>query len=588
MDHETTQDLLSAYLDGDLSPEERDQVSLHLEGCAECREELALLVTTLAALHDLPELEAPSGFTDQVLAKLEQAPAGSGDPVAEQTKVVSLSSRTRESRRRSSRVWLPVTLAVAACVVVGLWLGIGRLMTPPLPAADSVMASRDEVAGQQPYRSVDEREKEMGGERADDGIVDGHSEDIPEEVVPAEESFARLEVDGTVAAGPARDQAGWGDSAKSGGVRRGAGLLSEGSGSTTGGSALGGLQGGAGGKGLASGKTKDGSYYADWEHKESNGDGLAEEPSAPDAGRDKDVEAEPTVDTVASLDAQLDSFEESESPRGREAERLYKEDQAFVQLYGDDEDALTDMDLNDDTSAFGSTGEALSSRYDRGEDEEDSYDGDVADAEAVELSQPRSVSKKSSPGAGRASTRDRSRGSRADSLERDERRNSKAKKESSEQEQAAAALSETDEYSPADDGSAGPRSAARSPADRSPADRSPASGAPAPNTSTPAAPTAGSAEWSLQTTNAGTPYQVATLCASEGITCRWISPASKAQSLDALGNYQIVELEVAMADYESVKSRIRPLGNLLVRTEDVAMLGAGGPVVIRLVIEYLP
>src|SRR6185436_15301854 len=42
---------LSAYLDDALAPDERRDVAAHLEGCAECRRELARLDATVALLR---------------------------------------------------------------------------------------------------------------------------------------------------------------------------------------------------------------------------------------------------------------------------------------------------------------------------------------------------------------------------------------------------------------------------------------------------------------------------------------------------------------------------------------------------------
>ena len=41
MSHEVIQELLSAYLDDDLSSEERQRVDEHLAVCEDCRDELA-------------------------------------------------------------------------------------------------------------------------------------------------------------------------------------------------------------------------------------------------------------------------------------------------------------------------------------------------------------------------------------------------------------------------------------------------------------------------------------------------------------------------------------------------------------------
>ena len=59
-------DLLSAYLDGELSPEEREQVDQALTRSPELARELADLRALVQATRALPEVKAPSHFAEQV------------------------------------------------------------------------------------------------------------------------------------------------------------------------------------------------------------------------------------------------------------------------------------------------------------------------------------------------------------------------------------------------------------------------------------------------------------------------------------------------------------------------------------------
>jgi len=61
---------LSAYLDGELTAEERREVAAHLEGCEECRRELALLKRLDAALGSL-DAPAPARLAERVLDRLQ-------------------------------------------------------------------------------------------------------------------------------------------------------------------------------------------------------------------------------------------------------------------------------------------------------------------------------------------------------------------------------------------------------------------------------------------------------------------------------------------------------------------------------------
>lgn len=52
-------ELLSAFLDGEISPEDRDRVSQHLSGCGRCRSELDQLAAVRSAVRGLPWWEMP-------------------------------------------------------------------------------------------------------------------------------------------------------------------------------------------------------------------------------------------------------------------------------------------------------------------------------------------------------------------------------------------------------------------------------------------------------------------------------------------------------------------------------------------------
>lgn len=63
------QERLSAWLDGELAAEERQQVAAHLEVCPGCQGELALLTRLDAALGTL-EAPAPAQLPERMLARL--------------------------------------------------------------------------------------------------------------------------------------------------------------------------------------------------------------------------------------------------------------------------------------------------------------------------------------------------------------------------------------------------------------------------------------------------------------------------------------------------------------------------------------
>jgi len=65
--HETER--LSAWLDGELPPEDRRVVEAHLEGCPECRSRVAALRAADEAARELPA-EAPEGYFDDFAARV--------------------------------------------------------------------------------------------------------------------------------------------------------------------------------------------------------------------------------------------------------------------------------------------------------------------------------------------------------------------------------------------------------------------------------------------------------------------------------------------------------------------------------------
>jgi anti-sigma factor RsiW len=60
-------DLLSALLDGELTPSEERGVRAHLEECAECRRELRLIGEARTLVRALPPVEPPFGFFERML-----------------------------------------------------------------------------------------------------------------------------------------------------------------------------------------------------------------------------------------------------------------------------------------------------------------------------------------------------------------------------------------------------------------------------------------------------------------------------------------------------------------------------------------
>lgn len=66
---------LSAFVDGELTEQEKNEVLAHVETCEGCRTYLAELMTMRAAFGDLEEYDAPAGFAESVMARLHEEAA---------------------------------------------------------------------------------------------------------------------------------------------------------------------------------------------------------------------------------------------------------------------------------------------------------------------------------------------------------------------------------------------------------------------------------------------------------------------------------------------------------------------------------
>lgn len=95
-------ELLSAFLDGELTPEERVSVLAHLEGCPACRTELADLQTARSMVRSLPTVDVPAW----VMVEPERPP------------------------RPADRRHKPATWAAAAAAVIVLLIGIATFVAP--------------------------------------------------------------------------------------------------------------------------------------------------------------------------------------------------------------------------------------------------------------------------------------------------------------------------------------------------------------------------------------------------------------------------------------------------------------------------
>lgn len=114
-DHETTGELLSAYLDGELSAAATKTVVEHLGGCPACRDDLHDLDAARTAIRSMPTLELPA----------ELVPAREHDL-----------DEVRHVRRRAA-VW-----ATSIAAMVALVVGISTAQPPAQPIDFTSIANR--------------------------------------------------------------------------------------------------------------------------------------------------------------------------------------------------------------------------------------------------------------------------------------------------------------------------------------------------------------------------------------------------------------------------------------------------------------
>ena len=159
-------DMLSAYLDGELTDAERVAVEQRLAVSDEWRTELAEVQSARAVVRGLPVREAPPGFWDRVLAGVEaetetelDMTAGAVVPPVPITAARSSARRGTTSRRGRVVTWMAGAAAAVVAVVVVVALPGRHTVKPNVTAVAtqhgaSTSNSGDPISGLLPVGLV--------------------------------------------------------------------------------------------------------------------------------------------------------------------------------------------------------------------------------------------------------------------------------------------------------------------------------------------------------------------------------------------------------------------------------------------------
>jgi len=137
------QSVLSAYLDGECSPEERAGLDAHLATSAAWQRDLAELQEVRDLLRTNAEVEMPAGMLDDIIAEVAaaDAPAAAEAPVAP---VADLETKRRSKGRIAA--WVG-GMAAAAAIGVAVIVPTQPVVNPPVAAVVRTHAARSSVDG---------------------------------------------------------------------------------------------------------------------------------------------------------------------------------------------------------------------------------------------------------------------------------------------------------------------------------------------------------------------------------------------------------------------------------------------------------
>ena len=131
----STPEALSAYIDGELTPDRAREVAEHLTGCGQCSSEYETLLATVAALRaNLEPYTAPDVLRARVRTAIAATPsAADGSP--------EMPARRPPRRRMSWAAAVAATVLVSAALGSGVTLLVARGRSTAPEIASEVLAS---------------------------------------------------------------------------------------------------------------------------------------------------------------------------------------------------------------------------------------------------------------------------------------------------------------------------------------------------------------------------------------------------------------------------------------------------------------
>ncbi len=135
-EEEIEAELLSAYVDGEVSEEERRQVEHALAGSPTCRSQVEELRGLDAQLRSLPDYHLDGDFADRVLRRIGQTAAEAERATLSPAAQVTPARRPRATARHfqwRGFVWTAVTVAAAVVLMVYFYPGQVDPVRPPKP-----------------------------------------------------------------------------------------------------------------------------------------------------------------------------------------------------------------------------------------------------------------------------------------------------------------------------------------------------------------------------------------------------------------------------------------------------------------------